>query len=289
MTGIASVPNIFAAATTVLTPQWDANWAALVGYLNDPTNRVSFSADSGAINAYVLTPSPAIGGYGATSFLVWFIPINTNTGGSTANISGKGALTIYKDSATGPVVLTGGEIRALNMAGLFYDQSLNAGAGGFHLLNPAIQSGKVVQVVNIETGAETTGTTQIPFDNTIPQNTEGDQYMSLSITPQNAGSTLLIDIFAYFNLSGGSNLIAAIFQDSTASALATFQSSGQGPNFPAPIAFRHKMTAGTTSSTTLKLRAGPQTAVTVTFNGQLGSPIFGGTFASSMTITEISP
>jgi hypothetical protein len=52
---------------------------------------------------------------------------------------------------------------------------------------------------------------------------------------------------------------------------------------------QHKMTAGTTSATTLKLRIGPQGAATITFNGTAGSQLFGGVMASSITITEILP
>ncbi len=57
----------------------------------------------------------------------------------------------------------------------------------------------IAQIVNFETGAVATGTTQIPFDDTIPQNTEGDQYMQLQISPVNSSSTLLIDVVAYLS------------------------------------------------------------------------------------------
>ncbi len=50
----------------------------------------------------------------------------------------------------------------------------------------------VVQVVNTQDGAVATGTTVLPWDDTIPQNTEGDQYMSLSITPTNASNKLIL-------------------------------------------------------------------------------------------------
>ena len=151
-------------------------------------------------------------------------------------------------------------------------------------------SGKVAQVVNTQTGAVATGTTVIPFDNTIPQNTEGDQYMSLSITPTNASSKLKIDV-VFWGTNANINhwLSVALFQDSTANALAAFanfQTVGTAAN---ASTFTHYMTAGTTSATTFKVRAGPNTADTVTFNGQSGGRIFGGVMASSITITEILP
>lgn len=61
------------------------------------------------------------------------IAANTNTGAVTANIAGTGALNVYKDTASGPVVLTGNEIVQNNRFELVYDAGLNSGAGGYHL------------------------------------------------------------------------------------------------------------------------------------------------------------
>jgi hypothetical protein len=150
-------------------------------------------------------------------------------------------------------------------------------------------SGKVAQIVNVETGAVATGSTVMPQDDTIPQNTEGDQYMSLAITPTNASSTLIIQVIANGSLNGTANVEAALFQDSTANAIAAtsiYFVTASGPN---SFVFTHKMTAGTTSATTFKLRIGPSTAATWTFNGLAGVRLFAGLNSSSITITEISP
>jgi hypothetical protein len=156
-----------------------------------------------------------------------------------------------------------------------------------------IRSGSPAQIVATETGAVATGTTLIPYDDTIPQNTEGDQYMSLAITPTNASSTLFIQIVAFFASplsSGGDNFIAAVFQDSTANALAAGIFGGQTSNAPWLVTFTHKMTAGTTSATTFKLRAGTHSSNGgLTFNGSAGGRLLGGVMASSITITEVLP
>ena len=47
------------------------------------------------------------------------------------------------------------------------------------------------------------------------------------------------------------------------------------------------MTTGTTSSTTFKVRAGGSNAATTTFNGRTAGAKMNGTFASSITISEI--
>ena len=151
------------------------------------------------------------------------------------------------------------------------------------------QTGGVLQVVNYTTGAVATGTTTIPSDDTIPQNTEGDQYMTLAITPLSTTNALKIDVVIQLASSAaGGRMTAALFQDSTANALAT---GGQGfidANKPFSMSFTYYMTAGTTSSTTFKVRAGASVAGTTTFNGVSSARLYGGTYSSSITITEIA-
>ncbi len=53
------------------------------------------------------------------------------------------------------------------------------------------------------------------------------------------------------------------------------------------IPLRYKMTAGTTSATTFKIRAGGTGASTTTFNGQSGARRFGDITKSVITIWEI--
>ena len=148
----------------------------------------------------------------------------------------------------------------------------------------------VVQRVETLTGAVATGTTLIPIDDTIPQNNEGDEYMTLAITPKNANNKLVIDVVVNLSNSATPNylLIAALFQDSTANALVTVATQAVAANGLAQLTFRHVMTANTTSSTTFKVRAGSHTAGTTTFNGQGGNRRFGGVMPSSITITEYS-
>jgi hypothetical protein len=53
---------------------------------------------------------------------------------------------------------------------------------------------------------------------------------------------------------------------------------------------RHRMTAGTTSATTLKFRAGCNNAGTLRMNADSsGNRRFGGVASSIMTVTEIAP
>lgn len=146
----------------------------------------------------------------------------------------------------------------------------------------------VQQVVSTITGAVATGTTIIPFDDTVPQNTEGDQYMSLSITPKSATSNLVIEVVWNGATTGTFNdMIVALFQDSTASALAATMAANYSTSANIQVVLRYVMTSGTTSPTTFKVRAGYGGAGTTTFNGGGGNRLLGGVMASSIVITEI--
>jgi hypothetical protein len=148
-------------------------------------------------------------------------------------------------------------------------------------------SSYAIQQVRTETGAVATGTTAIPWDDTKPQNTEGDEYMTVSITPTNASSVLEIKV-----VWNGANTVASdvitvgLFQDTTADALAAAGTFNSAASIPLQICFNHKMTAGTTSATTFKIRAGGTVGATTTFNGAAGGRKYGAIMASSIIVTE---
>ena len=150
-------------------------------------------------------------------------------------------------------------------------------------------TGRIVQTVNTQTGAVATGTTTMPQDDTIPQNSEGDEYMTLAITPTNSSNKLKIDVVWHGASSASSGImVAGLFQDSTANALAAGSGgSHDAANDMQHIYFTHFMAAGTTSATTFKVRVGFNASGTTTFNGAAGSRRLGGVFASSITIQEI--
>lgn len=146
----------------------------------------------------------------------------------------------------------------------------------------------VIQVLNTQTGAVATGTTTIPNDDTIPQNTEGTEFMTLAITPTNASNKLIIEVNAMLSSSTQDNIIMALFQDSNANALTAISASAYVGTAAVNMRIMHYMTAGTVSATTFKIRAGTGAAATTTFNGQSGARKFGGVMNSGITIWEIA-
>lgn len=153
-----------------------------------------------------------------------------------------------------------------------------------------LPDGAVVQVVNTQSGAVATGTTVIPNDDTIPQNTEGDEYITRAITPKATTNKLKIDVVFVGSVDTNNDAFGvALFQDTTANALAFVPSTAMpSAGDMNTVSFTHYMAAGTTSSTTFKVRAGYITGTgTLTFNGSAGGRKAGGVIASSITITEI--
>jgi hypothetical protein len=84
-------------------------------------------------NSAGLVPSSVITAF-LQNMLFTGVASATNTGNVVASVSGVGPLEVYKDSPSGPALLTGNEIIAKNAFSLLYDAALNSGAGGFHLI-----------------------------------------------------------------------------------------------------------------------------------------------------------
>lgn len=154
------------------------------------------------------------------------------------------------------------------------------------IASSGLPSGAIVQTAITTYSSVSTGTTIIPKDDTIPQNTEGNEFMSISFNPKSATNKLIIEAVVTISSSVADWLIAALFQDSGANAIAanaSYQATATGTHI---VKVKHDMVAGTTSSTTFKIRAGGANAGTRTFNGDAGNRLFGAIPKSSISIME---
>ena len=210
------------------------------------------------------------------------LPLTTGVTGTLAVGNGGTGATAAANAANGVVVLNASsQLPAVSAA----------------LLTP-FPAGMIVQVVNNQAdstfgpsvnlawGATASGTTAMPYDDSIPQKTEGDQYMQKAFTPVSATNLLKIDIVFNCSKGGGTVICAGLFQDDTAGALAAAAGYGADNNIPFQICFTYYMTAGA-GARTYKVRAGEIGGNIMYFNGNNSGRIFGGVMASSMTITEI--
>ena len=147
-------------------------------------------------------------------------------------------------------------------------------------------SGRLAQVTRSQNFGVLTGTTPIPFDDTKPQNTEGDQYLSVSITPTDALNKLLVLINVNFGVSGANWAQIALFRDAEVDAVAVSSEYVAGANHTVTMGIRVGLNADSTTLQTYKLRIGVNGSGTITLNGANGSRRFGGASSSSIQIFE---
>lgn len=83
----------------------------------DGAGALDYAADAGAANAYAITLSPALTGH-VTGMPIYFKAANANTGASTINVNGLGAIAIKKHGA---LALAAGDIAAGQIVGVAYD------------------------------------------------------------------------------------------------------------------------------------------------------------------------
>jgi len=216
------------------------------------------------------------------------------TGGTTGCLDYiDGALLSDKDQAVGSVLSTGiFRVYALNASsGATADgvniiaPTANAGTKRWILQRPSlVPAGSVVQVVNYQRSDKVSGSGTIPVDDTIPQKTEGDQILTVSITPKLATNKLRIDVSVQFQSASNTNSIA-LFQDSTSNALDARTTISY---VPSEMTMTYYMAAGTTSSTTFNVRFGTSGGQTYYINSYTtNTRAFGGVCYSSITITEV--
>lgn len=140
----------------------------------------------------------------------------------------------------------------------------------------AMAVGHPIQVVGATNTLNGTTTTAIPADDTIPQSTEGVEVTTQAITPKDATNILVIEAWQLCSPSVAGTATIALFQDSTANALAAseFFMNQNGGVVTAYV--KYIMTAGTASSTTFKYRVGTNSANTFTYGARYSTAHTGG-------------
>lgn len=133
-------------------------------------------------------------------------------------------------------------------------------------------------------------TATIPLDDTIPQNTEGTEILTASITPRTATSRIRARFQGFGGFSAsGKYLIVALFADAAANALCTSVASQVSNDVPTPIVLECEFVPGDTSAHTYKIRVGPDSAATLRMNGDDDQRYFGGTSRSTLILEEVVP
>lgn len=148
----------------------------------------------------------------------------------------------------------------------------------------------VVQKKVFETGAVNTGTSLYSYTDSIPSAGDGDLYMTLAFTPTSLTNRLFIQVvFIGTVTSSLTRVVSTLCRSGSASALAVGLQETSAGGQVSTVAYNHDMLAPSTSSITFTVRGGGTNSGTMTFNGAAGNRLFGGAFASSISIEEYVP
>ncbi|MDI1228371.1 MAG: hypothetical protein PSY14_11860 [bacterium] len=147
-------------------------------------------------------------------------------------------------------------------------------------------SGAVIQSVAATYATNADLSSTIPNDDSIPQSSEGTEILTVSITPTSASSTIEIDFRAMGSAAGTASLIAALFKDSGANALAASAGVAGSVTLPGPLGLIYQESAGSTSARTYKIRVGANTG-TCRLNGTTSARLYGGASAAMLVVREI--
>jgi len=152
-----------------------------------------------------------------------------------------------------------------------------------------LPAGTVLNAKFYDSSTEFSITQIIPIDNTIPQNGEGQQIISGTITPSKTTSKII----GFVSLNGqtdtnGTPTVVAAFRDFVANAISSTWIANI--YYASLVSFNFIDTPATTSSVTYTIRCGPGSADTLFVNksDQYGS-VLGGSNKITLTLLEINP
>lgn len=153
-------------------------------------------------------------------------------------------------------------------------------------------SGIIKQYISSATTSSQCGGTAIPNDNTVPQNDEGLEVpLNVTITPQNASNTLVIE--GTVNVAENGNLgnfgAVALFRDNDADAIASWGWNAEGAlQAIHAVPFSLSVAAGSTAPRTYHIRVGTEGSpqpVCYNMTKNVADPGGKGTYGQTMTST----
>lgn len=148
--------------------------------------------------------------------------------------------------------------------------------------------GQVVQTTRVQSGILNFGTNLIPWDDTIPQVTEGSQYFDLEITPTSAANLVMItaNVVGTSESAGTSHLTLSLLKNGAANAVAatTTSPTATGLETTIPLSWISLGSNNTIQQWDLAMGS---SATGDTINGVASARKFGGVSASYLQAQEI--
>lgn len=149
--------------------------------------------------------------------------------------------------------------------------------------------GTPIQTQSSVDGSAATGVTALPWDNTVPDIAEGDQYLVVSISPISAANMLKLEWQTFSAHSASGERTAALFKSGTAAAKAAVASANSAAAMLCELRGEFGCKAAGTSSQNWSIRIGSSSGggPTTTFNGVAGAGKMGGVLYSWVKATEL--
>lgn len=207
---------------------------------------------------------------------------------SSATLTGTGA-TIYSLTSSSGVHVLNGRVKLESGALVEWPD------GTTQVTAPASITNVFLKFVSSMTTADFTITPALPYDDTIPQISEGGQVLVATMTPTSASSIIkiegVINVVECTN-SGNSAATVCIFKDSDANALACFfgmDTNGIGL-YGGQVAYNFITNATNTTTRNYSVRVGYEAASSLCINrGLSNGRKYGGVLTSTLFLSEITP
>ena len=153
----------------------------------------------------------------------------------------------------------------------------------------------IVQQVRTASSAVTTGSGTIPYDDTIPTSSEGNEFLAVTITPTKASNNLIVRVHAWLSevFNAGDFISGAIFRDSALEPIeggcGAIAGSQEVTSLLATglLVIEARILAGSTAETTFRFRAGCDGG-SCGLNHSNGSRRFGGKMTSFIEVVEVA-
>lgn len=131
----------------------------------------------------------------------------------------------------------------------------------------------------------------IPYDDSIPQKTEGTQIISLNVVTTTATQRVKLSFCGFCTMDASGEVVGAIFQGSASDAIQAAATRLGVNTWPDPLSFEIPtvdVLIGSATTTAFAVRVGPTTS-NCRFNGTASARLFGGIAAATLEATVYEP
>jgi len=253
---------------------------------NAPQSTVYCGSAGGTANAIVLTPSPAVTTLVTGQMAYVFLVTAANTGATTVAISALPAKNLYKDGASGPTALTGGELQIGDLVQLRYDGTQFQLDGVASMASTTKVVSTAQSVASSNTGTYYVNTAAVTY--TFAQSTVLGSNFVATIFAEGGAATIATN--AGDTINGGSagagatipkGFIGTVFTNNSGALYVSISPAGSGIS---TIASASTVDLGTAFSTSVSVTG---TTTITSFGSSVGvaGPVYTLTFVGALTLT----